>query len=87
MCWGGVQRAAVCGGQLGGSGFGTGGLSAERFLKKWGEGAGEPVWLSGWAGLALGIFQTLQSCFLQNCPLGSGRHQGLRIGLHGLLIL
>lgn len=70
-CWG----CAVCDTNVaaggGGSGFGTGGLSSERVLKKWGVGAGEPVWLSGQARLALGIFGTLQSGLLQHSPLGS----------------
>ena len=45
--------------EVGGSDFGTGGLSTERVLKKRGVGAGKLVWLSGQTGLADGIFGTL----------------------------
>lgn len=58
--------------QLGGSDFRTGGLSAKRVLKKRGTGAGEPVWLSGRAGLARGVSRTLRR------KTGAGSRSGIR---------
>lgn len=45
--------------EVGGSDFGTGGLSTERVLKKRCVGAGKLGWLSSQTGLADGIFGTL----------------------------
>lgn len=67
--------------QLGSLDFGTGRLSPEGVLKKQGIGAGELVWLSGWARLALSISRTLQSCFLQNWELMSSGIQNRSVWL------